>query len=137
MGGKRNHPRITGRYSAPAHQLLCRFLEREKMVSDKAKQETVILNEVRQSIVRLRERALTGRHLQTAIWKIWGHCRDNQNSLDSERHCKIIEEIVQQAVVSVQKRVENLAVELDAAQAEVRELRKQVKALSVPAPSAA
>jgi predicted nuclease with TOPRIM domain len=107
------------------------------MVSDTAKPETVIVNEVRQSIVRLGERALTGRTLQTAIWKIWGHCRENQNSLDSERHCKIIEEIVQQAVVSVQKRVEDLAAELDAAQAEVRELRKQVKRLSVSVPSAA
>ena len=102
------------------------------MSNKKARWEKEMMKEIRDSIVRMHELALTGRKLQAAIWKIWGHCRHNQNSLDSERHCKMIEEIVQQAVVSVQKRAEDLAAELDEAQAEIRDLRKQVKRLSVP-----
>ena len=100
-----------------------------KKTVDVAAEELAILQQVRESIFRLHQRALTGRSLQMAIWKIWGHCRDNQQSLDSERHCRIVEEIVQQAVASVQSRVEDVTVELDAAQAVIRGLRKEVGGL--------
>jgi len=82
-----------------------------------------MLAEIRQGIVRLGERAKTNRQLQMAVWKIWGHCRNNQGSLDSEKQCAVIEEVVHGAVSGVQQRAEELAVQLDAAKAELRKLR--------------
>ena len=86
------------------------------------------VKDLRESVVKTEQRALTGPKLEAAIWKIWGHCRANQNSLDSERHCKVVKEIVDNAVSDATNRAEELAVRLDASEAANKQLKKDLKA---------
>jgi len=80
-------------------------------------------------MIRLQERALTGKHLEMRIWDIWSYVRENQNSLDSERACKIVHEIITAAVSDVQRRLEETAAELDR---ERRSGRKSAEVEKVP-----
>jgi sulfur relay (sulfurtransferase) DsrC/TusE family protein len=69
------------------------------------------LDDIRESIIRTKQRAVTNIHLEHRIWDIWAYVRENQNSLDSGAACKLIRKIIEEAIVDVQKRVEDLAVE--------------------------
>ncbi len=71
------------------------------------------IDAVRESMLRLKERASTGVYLEMRIWDIWAYVRENQNKLDSGRACAIVHEIVAEAVSDLQRRVEELTVELD------------------------
>ena len=95
-----------------------------------------VTNEALNSIFVLRERALTGKHLQQATWEIWSAFRDNPTSLDSERMCAMLAETIEAAVASVQARVEGassanhqLKLELRAARVEISELSNKVQDL--------
>jgi hypothetical protein len=87
------------------------------------------LTAVAEQILRLEQRVLTGNLLEQYIWKIWQHCRTNANSLDSERQCRIVRQIVEGAVLGVQQRCEDLAVQLSQSEQMVKELRGELRAV--------
>lgn len=92
--------------------------------------EQQILADIRKELLGLEQRALTAKQVEVAIWKLWGFVRDNQGSLDSERCCKMIQEVINGAVESVTQRTEALAIELDTAQQELRDSKNEVKRLT-------
>ena len=74
-------------------------------------------------------RAITGKMVQRACWKIWKHCRLNDTSLDSETHCELIEEVVAGAIASVQRRLEDAMVSEAKMKAELAAARQLNAAL--------
>jgi chromosome segregation ATPase len=92
--------------------------------------EQDILADIRKELLGLEQQAMTPRQVESAVWTLWGFVRDNQNSLDSERCCRMIQEIVSGAVASVGSRAAVLAVELDATQQELKDSNKEVKRLT-------
>lgn len=65
--------------------------------------------------------------LERRIWALWGYVRDNQNSLDSERACKMIREGFNEAVCEVRN-------QLDIALNKIERQRLEIKELSAPKP---
>jgi len=96
----------------------------------KERTEREILADIRKELIGLEQHFTTHIQVESAIWKLWGFVRDNQNSLDSERCCKMIQEIVNGAVSAVSSRAVALAVELDSAKQELRDSHKEVKRLT-------
>ncbi len=84
-----------------------------------------------EQVIRLEQRAATGTRLDQAIWTIWQDVRETKNSLDSERQCKRIKSVVVAAVGEVEQRCEDLAVQLEKANAEITALKKQLKGRTV------
>lgn len=82
-----------------------------------------------QTHLRIEQRSLTWKTIQTAVWRIWGINRDNRESLDSEKFCTLIQATVEAAVADVARRAENLAAELDSAQRTIAELKKENRRL--------
>jgi sulfur relay (sulfurtransferase) DsrC/TusE family protein len=82
------------------------------------------LDDIRESIIRTKQRAITNVHLEHRIWDIWAYVRENQNSLDSGSACKLIRKIVEEAIADVQKRVEDLAAELERERKKTKETAK-------------
>lgn len=91
--------------------------------------EQGILADIRKELLGLEQQAMTSNQVQPAIWKLWGFVRDNQNSLESERCCRAIQEIVNGAVMDVTGRAVSAAVELDTTQQELKDSKKEVKRL--------
>lgn len=84
------------------------------------------LEEVRESIIRTAQRAITGASLEHRIWDIWGYVRDNQNKLDSGEACKRIKRVIEEAVADVQKRVESQSVELAKKEKQIADYKKEI-----------
>jgi chromosome segregation ATPase len=89
-----------------------------------------ILDDLRNQLLGLEQRTMTSKQVESAVWTLWGFVRDNKDSLDSERCCRMIQEIVNGAVESVTKRAEALSVELDKTGQNLRDSRKEVKRLT-------
>lgn len=53
-----------------------------------------LLADIRKELLGLEQQAMTAKQIEGAIWKLWGFVRDNQNSLDSERCCRQIQDLV-------------------------------------------
>lgn len=70
------------------------------------------LDIAKQRVLDISYRALVAEHLTQKTWDIWAYCRDNQRSLDSGRHCKMIKEMVLGAVGHVVKELESTRQEL-------------------------
>jgi len=64
---------------------------------------------------------------QHAVWEIWEHCRENRNSLESERHCKIVAGVVNAAVKEIAIRNKELRTEITSLKRLRTSLRKQVR----------
>lgn len=94
------------------------------------KTEKTLLADMRKDILGVMQRAMTVKQVESTIWKLWAFVRDNKDSLDSERCCKKIQDLVNGAVEAVTKRAEALAVELDTTQQELRDSHKEVKRLT-------
>jgi len=92
--------------------------------------EQEIIAETRKALISLEQRALTARQVESVVWTLWGFVRENQNSLDSERCCRKILDIINGATMAVASRVETLAGELDQSQDELRASIKETKRLS-------
>jgi len=92
--------------------------------------EQDILADIRKELLGLEQQAMTPRQVESAVWTLWGFVRDNQNSLDSERCCRMIQEIVNGAVARVTSRAAALAVDLDTKQQELKDDKKEVKRLT-------
>lgn len=92
--------------------------------------EQEVIADIRKELLGLEQQAMTAKQVEVSIWKLWGFVRDNQNSLDSEHCCKMIQEVINGAVESVTQRAEALAKELDNAQQELRDSKKEVKRLT-------
>jgi len=96
----------------------------------KERTEQDILADIRKELLGLEQQALTAKQVESAIWKLWGFVRDNQNSLDSERCCRMIQDLVNGAVMPVTSRAATLAVELDSTQQELKDSKKEIKRLA-------
>lgn len=90
-----------------------------------AKAITNGLDEIRESLIRTKQRAITNGHLEQRIWEIWSYVRENQNSLDSGTACKLIKKVIDEAVADVQKRIEDLTVELSKEQKKFADYKKE------------
>ncbi len=82
------------------------------MSKDKRTEQEIIAD-IRKDLTGLEQRALTVKQVESSIWKLWGFVRENRNSLDSERCCRMFQGVVNGAVESVTKHAESLAAELD------------------------
>lgn len=91
--------------------------------------EQELIADIRKDLAGLEQRALTVKQVESSIWKLWGFVRENRNSLDSERCCRMIQGVVNGAVESVTKHAESLAAELDEAQQKLLNSNKEVKRL--------
>lgn len=80
-------------------------------------------------LLPLKQRAQTAYEIERAIWRIWGYCRDNSHSLDSERHCNHIKALMEHMVQGVQLRLETLAVDHNITRKKLADARKTVAAL--------
>ena len=98
------------------------------MSKDKRTEQEIIAD-IRKDLTGLEQRALTVKQVESSIWKLWGFVRENRNSLDSERCCRMIQGVVNGAVESVTKHAESLAAELDEAQQKLLNSNKEVKRL--------
>lgn len=96
-----------------------------------AKAITSCLDEIRESIIRTKQRAATNVHLEHRIWEIWGYVRNNQNQMDSEKACKLIKTIIDEAVADVQKRVEDLSIELEKATKQIATHKKEIAKVAI------
>lgn len=92
--------------------------------------EQEIIADTRRALLALEQRALTTKQVESAVWTLWGFIRDNQNSLDSERCCQQILDLVNGATLAVATRAESLAGKLDATQQELRDSGKEMKRLT-------
>lgn len=81
------------------------------------------------SIVR-ESATLTDRAKDHAVEKVWAYVRENCESLDSERACRMIRLIVDYATVEISVRLDEITLGMVKAKAAAKELRRQVKALS-------
>jgi len=84
---------------------------------------------VADEIMPLRARAMTSRQIETATWKIWGISRENKNSLNSEKFCNLIRDVLVGSVSDVQKQLEDRVKENENDKAKLRDTRKQVTGL--------
>lgn len=89
-----------------------------------------LLADIRKELLGLEQQVKTAKQVESATWKIWGFIRENRDSLDSERCCRMIQDLVNVAVSAVNNRAAILAVELDAIREELRDSRKEVKRLT-------
>lgn len=89
-----------------------------------------ILADFRKELIGLEQQAKTAKQIEGAIWKLWGFVRESRDSLDSERCCRMIQDLVYGAVSAVNNRAAILAVELDAIREELRDSKKEVKRLT-------
>jgi len=81
--------------------------------------------------------ALTGPRLDLAVGRIWGHCRRNAHSLDSERHCRLIRRIVEAAARDSRELLKDALKSLKAVRAENRELKRRLRSADAVADAAA
>lgn len=58
------------------------------------------------ALLNTKQRGITNKTIEQAIYKIWGYCRMNKDSLCSDTHCIMIREVVEAAVSDVQTRLE-------------------------------
>ena len=86
---------------------------------------TAGLDDIRESLIKTKQRAITNGHLEQRIWEIWSYVRENQNSLDSGTACKLIKKVIDAAVADVQKRVEDLVVELSKEQKKIADYKEE------------
>lgn len=98
------------------------------MTKERTEQE--ILADIRKEFLGLEQRAMTAKEVELAVWDIWSFVRENRDSLDSERYCRMIQEVINGAVESTTKRAESLASELDTTQQSLRDSKKEVKRLT-------
>lgn len=104
--------------------------ELEKTVQEAALEARRTLKElsaVRQAMLKTKQRVLTGKELEVRIWEVWSFVRENKGSLDSEKACKQIREIMEAAVADVASRIEQAYAATTKLQEENSELRKQLK----------
>lgn len=73
----------------------------------------------------------TDSRLERAIWNVWGYCRENKDSLDSDRACKMIRRAFEEAAESFHaeireknEQIRKLKADLHAARAAIQELNK-------------
>lgn len=76
------------------------------------------------------ENTIGNEKLDQIIWKIWGHCRENRNSLNSDVMCGIIRGVVMEAVAGVEARARRVEAELKDANSRVRKARKLYRDIS-------
>lgn len=81
------------------------------------------------AVLRTHERALTGKRLQQHVWKIWGHVRENKNSLESDKACRVVTEIIEGAIAEVQERLEQAVSDKRELSAVITILRKDLREL--------
>lgn len=98
------------------------------MTKERTEQE--ILADIRKDLLALEQRTMNQKQVESAVWTLWGFVRNSKDSLDSERCCRMIQEIVNGAVESVTKRAEVLTAELDKTGQDLRDSRKEVKRLT-------
>jgi len=92
--------------------------------------EQQILADIRKELLGIEQCAMTAKQVEVAIWKLWGFVRESRDSLDPERCCRMIQDLVYGAVGAVTSRAAVLAVELDATQQELKDSKKEVKRLT-------
>jgi hypothetical protein len=78
--------------------------------------------------------------IEHRVWTLWGYVRDNKNSLDSERACKMIRAGIDVAVgdnltqmEKMSKAIEQLKTELDEVKQKLDEAKKASKPKKVKA----
>ena len=87
------------------------------------------LTESLELVIRLEQRALTSARLDQAVWKIWGNCRDNRESMDAERQGALIRSVVESAVGDVERRIEQAHIDLARAKQRMKSFRRDAKEL--------
>ena len=76
-----------------------------------------------------KQRSKTDIALEQHTRDIWGYVRNHQNSLDSERACKMIRAGFNEAVADVRRQLDEVSSENDKLREERKDLMKQVRAL--------
>ena len=104
------------------------MLTKDELQEHKNEVKTILagLDEIRESMIRTKQRAITNVHLEVRIWDIWAYVRENQNKLDSDKACKLIKTIIDEAVTDVQKRIEDLSVELAKDKKTIADYKKEI-----------
>ena len=76
---------------------------------------------------RKKQRAWATPIVEQAVNKIWHHCRDNRNSLDSERQCKAIARVVNLLTAVLRGAAEEHAAEAEKAQGELTKVSRALR----------
>jgi len=84
---------------------------------------------VADEIMPLRARAMTSRQIEQATWKIWGISRENKDSLNSEKFCNLIRDVIVGSITDVQKQLESRVKENEVDKGKLRDARKQITEL--------
>lgn len=73
------------------------------------------------------DKRLAGKRLEQAVWKVHAYARANCGSLDSERHCNMIQTIIEAAVETEQEKRDEAIRVARLENEKCKELRKALK----------